>query len=69
MSGRVGGMNERERRICPSKSGVVVRPPIAWALTAIAGLALDGSCPLPFLPAAAGRLARRRSCSSPASRC
>ena len=32
-------------------SGVTVRPPIAWALTAIAGLALDWLYPLPFLPA------------------
>jgi protein-S-isoprenylcysteine O-methyltransferase Ste14 len=33
-------------------SGVAVRPPMAWALTAIAGLALDWLYPLPFLPAA-----------------
>ena len=33
-------------------SGAAVRPPIAWALTAIAGLALDWLYPLPFLPAA-----------------
>jgi protein-S-isoprenylcysteine O-methyltransferase Ste14 len=33
-------------------SGVAVRPPIAWALTAIAGLALDWLYPLPFLPRA-----------------
>ena len=33
-------------------SGAVVRPPIAWAFTAIAGLALDWLHPLPFLPSA-----------------
>ena len=34
------------------RSGVVVRPPIAWALTAIAAFALDWLYPLPFLPGA-----------------
>jgi protein-S-isoprenylcysteine O-methyltransferase Ste14 len=33
-------------------SGTAVRPPIAWALTAVAGLALDWLHPLPFLSAA-----------------
>jgi protein-S-isoprenylcysteine O-methyltransferase Ste14 len=33
-------------------SGAAVRPPIAWALTVVIGLALDGLYPLPFLPAA-----------------
>jgi len=33
-------------------SGAAVRPPIVWALTAIAGLVLDRLYPLPFLPAA-----------------
>jgi len=31
---------------------VIIRPPIAWALTVIAGLALNWLMPLPFLPAA-----------------
>src|SRR5688500_17183302 len=41
-------------------SGAAVRPPIAWGLTAVAGLALDWLYPLPFLPAAvsARRLGR-----------
>jgi protein-S-isoprenylcysteine O-methyltransferase Ste14 len=34
------------------RSGAVVRPPIAWALAAIAGLALDWLYPMPFLPVA-----------------
>jgi protein-S-isoprenylcysteine O-methyltransferase Ste14 len=33
-------------------SGPVVRPPIAWALTVVVGLALNWLHPLPFLPAA-----------------
>jgi len=33
-------------------ANVIVRPPIAWALAVIAGLALDWLMPLPFLPAA-----------------
>ncbi|MCV9962459.1 isoprenylcysteine carboxylmethyltransferase family protein [Pararhizobium sp. BT-229] len=33
-------------------SGAAVRPPIAWALAAIAGLAFDWLYPRPFLPAA-----------------
>jgi protein-S-isoprenylcysteine O-methyltransferase Ste14 len=33
-------------------SGPAVRPPIAWALTVVIGLALDWLYPLPFLPAA-----------------
>ena len=32
-------------------SGAVVRPPIAWAIAVIAGLALDRLYPLPFVPA------------------
>jgi protein-S-isoprenylcysteine O-methyltransferase Ste14 len=34
------------------RSGAVVRPPIVWALAAVAGFALDWIYPLPFLPAA-----------------
>jgi protein-S-isoprenylcysteine O-methyltransferase Ste14 len=34
-------------------SNVIVRPPIAWALAVVAGLALNWLMPLPFLPAAA----------------
>jgi len=30
---------------------VIIRPPLAWALAVIAGLALDWLVPLPFLPA------------------
>jgi hypothetical protein len=30
---------------------VVIRPPLAWALAIIAGLALNWLVPLPFLPA------------------
>lgn len=33
-------------------SGAVVRPPLVWVLTAIAGIALDWLYPLPFMPAA-----------------
>jgi protein-S-isoprenylcysteine O-methyltransferase Ste14 len=33
-------------------SGAVVRPPLAWALAAVAGFVLDGLYPLPFLPPA-----------------
>ncbi len=44
-------MNEATGNLRDS-SGAVVRPPIAWALAAIAGLALDSLYPLPFLPAA-----------------
>ena len=32
-------------------ANVIVRPPLAWALAVIAGLALDWLMPLPFLPA------------------
>src|SRR6266852_8989499 len=32
-------------------SNVIVRPPIAWALAVLAGLALNWLMPLPFLPA------------------
>jgi protein-S-isoprenylcysteine O-methyltransferase Ste14 len=32
-------------------SNVVVRPPIAWAIAAVAGLVLDRVSPLPWLPA------------------
>lgn len=31
-------------------SGAVIRPPIAWGIAVIAGLALDWIYPLPFLP-------------------
>jgi protein-S-isoprenylcysteine O-methyltransferase Ste14 len=41
-----GGGNFRD------SSGAAVRPPIAWALTVVTGLALDWLYPLPFLPAA-----------------
>ena len=34
------------------RSGVVVHPPVAWALAVLAGFALDWLHPLPFLPAA-----------------
>src|SRR6266508_1026971 len=39
-------------------ANVVVRPPIAWALAVVAGLALNWLMPLPFMPAvvAAGLL-------------
>ena len=33
-------------------ANVIVRPPIAWALAVLAGLALNRLMPLPFLPAA-----------------
>ena len=33
-------------------ANVIVRPPIAWALAVLAGLALNWLTPLPFLPAA-----------------
>src|SRR5438034_3095758 len=32
-------------------ANVIVRPPIAWALAVLAGLALNWLMPLPFLPA------------------
>ena len=32
-------------------SGVIIRPPLAWGLAVIAGLALNWLVPLPFLPA------------------
>src|SRR5262249_54722795 len=34
-------------------ANVVIRPPVAWALAALAGLALDWVRPLPFVPAGA----------------
>ncbi len=34
-------------------ANVVIRPPIAWALAVLAGLALQWAAPLPFMPAAA----------------
>jgi protein-S-isoprenylcysteine O-methyltransferase Ste14 len=34
-------------------ANVIVRPPIAWALAVLAGLALQWLMPLPFMPAAA----------------
>ena len=36
----------------PDSSGVLVRPPIAWALAVVAGLALEWLYPFGFLPAA-----------------
>src|SRR5882724_6801626 len=41
----------------PATAQVIIRPPLAWALAVIAGLALDWLAPLPFLPASppAGR--------------
>jgi protein-S-isoprenylcysteine O-methyltransferase Ste14 len=36
----------------PDTANVIVRPPIAWALAILAGLALNWLIPLPFLPAA-----------------
>ena len=33
-------------------ANVIIRPPIAWAAAALAGLALDWLVPLPFVPAA-----------------
>lgn len=42
-------MSEATRNLRDS-SGAAVRPPIAWALAAIAGLALDWLYPLPFVP-------------------
>lgn len=33
-------------------ANVIVRPPIAWALAVVVGLALDWLLPLPFMPAA-----------------
>ena len=44
-------MNEATGNV-RDRSGAVVRPPIAMALAAIAGFALDWLYPLPFLPAA-----------------
>jgi protein-S-isoprenylcysteine O-methyltransferase Ste14 len=35
----------------PDTARVIVRPPLAWGLAVIAGLALDWLVPLPFLPA------------------
>ena len=35
----------------PATAQVIIRPPLAWALAVIAGLALDWLMPLPFLPA------------------
>ncbi|MBY5754329.1 isoprenylcysteine carboxylmethyltransferase family protein [Rhizobium leguminosarum bv. viciae] len=46
-----GGINEANGNLRDS-SGAAVRPPIAWALTVVAGLALDWLYALPFLPAA-----------------
>src|SRR5947208_2410765 len=37
-------------------ANVIVRPPIAWALAVLAGLALNWLMPLPFLPVSAGWL-------------
>jgi protein-S-isoprenylcysteine O-methyltransferase Ste14 len=36
-----------------STAQVIIRPPLAWGLAVIAGLALDWLVPLPFLPAGA----------------
>src|SRR5215510_14146596 len=38
---------------------VIIRPPLAWGLAVIAGLALDWLVPLPFLRRPGCRLARR----------
>jgi protein-S-isoprenylcysteine O-methyltransferase Ste14 len=35
----------------PATAQVIIRPPLAWALAVVAGLALDWLEPLPFLPA------------------
>ena len=35
----------------PETAQVLIRPPLAWALAAFAGLVLDWLAPLPFLPA------------------
>ena len=35
----------------PDTANVLVRPPIAWALAVLAGLALQWIVPMPFLPA------------------
>jgi len=35
----------------PATAQVIIRPPLAWALAVIAGLALDWLAPLPLLPA------------------
>ncbi|MBD9375368.1 isoprenylcysteine carboxylmethyltransferase family protein [Rhizobium sp. ARZ01] len=43
-------MNETTENM-RDNSGAVVRPPIAWMLAVIAGIALDWLYPLPFLPA------------------
>jgi protein-S-isoprenylcysteine O-methyltransferase Ste14 len=32
-------------------ANVIIRPPIAWALAVVAGLALQWAVPLPFMPA------------------
>jgi protein-S-isoprenylcysteine O-methyltransferase Ste14 len=37
----------------PDTAQIVVRPPIAWALAVLVGLALDWLMPLPFMPLAA----------------
>jgi protein-S-isoprenylcysteine O-methyltransferase Ste14 len=34
-------------------ANVIIRPPIAWALAVVAGLALQWAVPLPFMPASA----------------
>jgi protein-S-isoprenylcysteine O-methyltransferase Ste14 len=44
-------MNEASENFRDS-SGAMVRPPIAWALAAVAGFALDWLYPLPLLPPA-----------------
>jgi hypothetical protein len=33
-------------------ANVIIRPPIAWAVAVLAGLALNWLLPLPFIPAA-----------------
>src|SRR5204863_10154638 len=35
----------------PGTAQVIIRPPLAWGLAVIAGLALNWLVPLPFLPA------------------
>lgn len=43
--GRSPAMDDR-----PDTAQVIVRPPLAWALSMIVGFALNGLVPLPFLP-------------------
>ena len=45
------GSSHRPGMNTPDTAQVMVRPPLAWALAVIAGLALDWLVPLRFLPA------------------